>query len=66
MADQSLAKTFAMRESRHLELKCDVFNAFNHTNLSGPDSTIGSSTVGQIHGIVDFRRRMQIGAHLTF
>ncbi len=66
MADLSLAKSFAIRESTHLELKWDVFNAFNHTNLSRPDATIGSSTVGQIHGIDDFKRRMQIGAHITF
>jgi len=65
-ADLSLAKAFTITESAHLELRWDVFNALNQTNLSRPDSTIGSSTVGQIHGIVDFKRRMQIGAHITF
>jgi hypothetical protein len=65
-ADLSLAKSFRITEGTHLELKWDVFNALNQTNLQNPNSTIGSSTVGQIFGIVDFKRRMQIGAHLTF
>jgi hypothetical protein len=65
-ADLSLAKAFTITESARLELKWDVFNALNQTNLARPDSTIGSSTVGQIHGIVDFKRRMQIGAHINF
>jgi len=65
-ADLSLQKTFTFAEKVHLALKWDAFNAFNHTNLTNPNSSVGSSTAGQITGIVDFRRRMQIGAQLTF
>jgi hypothetical protein len=65
-ADLSLQKEFGFTEKAHLELKWDVFNAFNHTNLSNPNSSVDTSTAGQITGIVDFRRRMQIGAQLTF
>ena len=50
----------------HLDLKWDAFNAFNHTNLANPNSSVDTSTAGQITGIVDFKRRMQIGAQLTF
>jgi hypothetical protein len=64
--DLSLQKMFAFNERIHLELKWDAFNAFNHTNLQNPNASVDTSTAGQITGIVDFRRRMQIGAQLTF
>ena len=65
-ADLSLQKSFAFNERVHLDLKWDAFNAFNHENLGNPNSSVDTSTAGQITGIVDFRRRMQIGAQLTF
>ena len=65
-ADLSLQKTFAFSERVHLALKWDAFNAFNHENLANPNASVDTSTAGQITGIVDFRRRMQIGAQLTF
>jgi hypothetical protein len=65
-ADLSLQKAFSISERVHLDLKWDAFNAFNHTNLTNPNSSVDTSTAGQITGIVDFRRRMQIGAQLTF
>lgn len=64
--DIALAKAFRITEGTHLELRWDTFNTTNHTNLSTPNSTVDSATAGQITGIVDFRRRMEIGAHLTF
>ncbi len=64
--DMSLAKSFAITERAHLELKWDVFNALNRTNLANPNAQVDTATAGQITGIVDFKRRMQIGAHLTF
>jgi hypothetical protein len=64
--DLSIAKSFAFTEKTKLELRWDIFNAFNHTNLSNPNSTVDSSTAGQITGIVDFQRRMQIGARFSF
>ncbi len=64
--DLSLAKTFTITERAKLELRWDAFNAFNRVNLGGPNPYVDQSTAGVISGIVDFRRRMQIGAHLTF
>ena len=64
--DLSLAKAFRITEGTHLELRWDAFNAFNQTNLANPNPYVDTATAGQITGIVDFRRRMQIGAHLTF
>jgi outer membrane receptor protein involved in Fe transport len=65
-ADLSLAKTFAISERTKLEFRWDAFNAFNRTNLANPNNNVDTSTAGQITGIQDFMRRMQIGAHLTF
>ena len=65
-ADLSLQKSFKVTEGIHLDLKWDAFNAFNHENLTNPNAAVDTSTAGQITGIVDFRRRMQIGAQLTF
>ena len=68
--DLSLAKSFKITERAKLEFRWDAFNAFNRENLGGPNATITpgnpNSPAGKIFGIVDFRRRMQIGAHITF
>jgi outer membrane receptor protein involved in Fe transport len=66
LIDLSLTKAFAITEKVHLDLKLDAFNALNRENLGNPNNVVGNANAGQITGIVDFRRRMQIGAHLTF
>ena len=68
--DLSLTKTFAITEGVRLALKWDAFNALNHVNLANPTCSgaafVDIGNAGQICSIVDFRRRMQIGAHLSF
>ena len=64
--DLSLEKAFAITERAKLELRLDAFNAFNRTNLGNPNSNVDTSTAGTITGIVDFKRRLQIGAHINF
>jgi outer membrane receptor protein involved in Fe transport len=64
--DLTLAKAFRVTEGSALKLEWAVFNAFNRTNLGDPNSSVDSSTAGQITGIVDFKRRMQIGLHYNF
>jgi outer membrane receptor protein involved in Fe transport len=70
LVDLSLTKSFTFTETTHLDLKWDVFNALNRENLGQPTCAgaafVDISDAGQICSIVDFRRRMQIGAHLTF
>jgi tetratricopeptide (TPR) repeat protein len=46
--------------------QAEAFNAFNHTNLSNPNSTVDSSTAGQIFGISDIMRRYQLSATIRF
>jgi hypothetical protein len=68
--DLSLTKAFAITETTHIDLKWDVFNALNRVNLTTPTCSgaafVDYVNAGQICSIVNFRRRMQIGAHLTF
>jgi outer membrane receptor protein involved in Fe transport len=68
--DLSLTKSFAITEKTHVDLKWDVFNALNRVNLANPTcpgaAFVDIGDAGQICSIVDFRRRMQLGAHLTF
>ncbi len=64
--DLSLLKSLKITEGSRLELKWDAFNAFNRENLASPNPYVDTATAGQITGIVDFRRRMQIDAHITF
>jgi outer membrane receptor protein involved in Fe transport len=70
LVDLSLTKAFVITERMHLDLKWDAFNALNRQNLGQPTCAgaafVDISDAGQICSIVDFRRRMQIGAHLTF
>jgi outer membrane receptor protein involved in Fe transport len=64
--DLSLAKSLTLTERVHLELRWDAFNAFNKQNLANPNNYVDTATAGQITSIEDSRRRMQIGAHITF
>jgi outer membrane receptor protein involved in Fe transport len=70
LVDLSLSKSIAITEKTHLDLKWDAFNSINRQNLGQPTCAgaafVDIADAGQICSIVDFRRRMQIGARLTF
>jgi outer membrane receptor protein involved in Fe transport len=70
LVDLSLSKSIAITEKTHLDLKWDAFNSINRQNLGQPTCAgaafVDIADAGQICSIVDFRRRMQIGAKLTF
>jgi hypothetical protein len=46
--DLSMVKRFKFAESRQLEFRTELFNAFNHTQFFNPDHGGGSSTFGQV------------------
>lgn len=62
--DASVAKSFDLTERFKLQLRGDLFNAFNHTNLSGLVTDISKSTFGRLTSAT--ARSMQIGARLSF
>jgi outer membrane receptor protein involved in Fe transport len=64
--DLSLSRQIRVTEKMNLDLRWDVFNAFNHPNLANPNPVVDSSTAGVISNILYNMRRMQIGAHLSW
>lgn len=48
--DSSVMKNWSILEKYQLQLRFELFNAFNHPIMSNPDNTPGDSTFGQING----------------
>ncbi len=46
----SLQKSFSIKERARLELRADAFNAFNHTQFSGINSTLNFSNANAVSG----------------
>ncbi len=65
--DFSIQKTTKLTERISLELKWDIFNAFNFVNFANPNSDLSDETdFGQITRTVGAPRVMQFGAKLRF
>jgi hypothetical protein len=68
-ADLSLAKTFPIRESLHLEFRADAFNAFNHSNWNSIITTYPSGSAqfpfGMVNGANE-ARIVQVAGKLVF
>lgn len=53
--NMALYKTFTFTERMHLQFRAEFFNAFNHTNPNGPNTTLGAAAFGQISGAKEAR-----------
>jgi hypothetical protein len=63
----SLSKTTQLTERIGLELRWDVFNAFNFANFANPNADLSDETdFGQITRSVGGPRTMQFGVKLKF
>jgi len=60
----SLAKSFPAGERLRLDLRFEVFNAFNRSRFSTGATNIESPTFGQVNSTVNQPRRMQLGLKL--
>ena len=58
--DLTLSKHFDIHDQIFAELKLDAFNVFNRHVFLKPDSGINDDNFGQINGLVDGPRSMQI------
>ena len=63
--DFSLAKNFSLRENVRLQIRTDMFNALNHTNLSGLRTSVNDVFFGQLLSTMG-ARIMQWNARLSF
>jgi hypothetical protein len=64
--DLSLAKKFRLGGGTRLELRAEVFNAFNWVNLGMPSNNVASADFGTITNTVGGPRTTQLGVRLTF
>ncbi|MFZ1129917.1 MAG: TonB-dependent receptor [Terriglobales bacterium] len=66
-ADLSLFKEFGMgkiREAMRLEFRLEAFNAFNHPQFGGPDTTFGDPNFGLIFSQINNPRQLQLALKL--
>ncbi len=67
--DTSLSKEFKIREGKLLQVRAEMFNAFNHQRFAFPDvGYVGSavSSFGTVTATTNNYRRMQFGARFQF
>lgn len=63
--DFSVAKSWKLTERWQIQYRLELFNAFNHTQLNNPDTSVSSASFGQIVSARD-PRIMQMALRLRF
>jgi hypothetical protein len=68
IADWGLDKNFHFTEKFNVQLRWEVFNAFNHANLANPTNNVdpGNTDSGKIHDVSSPMRNQQLGLRLTW
>ena len=64
--DTSLSKEFTIREGKLLQVRAEMFNAFNHQRFAFPDVGSGDGALGQVTSTTNNFCRMQFGARFQF
>jgi hypothetical protein len=65
--DAGLRKNIQIVERMRLQLRFDIFNAFNHPRFGGPDTNPGSATFGRVTPSQQNQARsVELGARLSF
>ena len=65
--DLSLFRSFPLYgETKRLEFRCELFNAFNTPRFDQPDSTIGDQYFGQVSSQANSPRQIQLALKLYF
>ena len=60
-----MSKDVPVGGSVRVQVRVELFNAFNNVNYGNPGSTFGAATFGRISSAGDMRR-MQFGVKLIF
>jgi hypothetical protein len=53
-------------ENNHLEFRAEAFNALNHPQFNGPNTTVGSTAFGKVTSQANNPRQVQLGLKLYF
>ena len=64
--DATLIKTVAIRDRVNFAFRAEAQNIFNHPWFALPNTTLGSSTFGQITSDYNSPRKIQLGGRITF
>ncbi len=64
--DFALHREFALRESLKFQVRAEVFNALNHTNLGTPNRFVNTPQFGTITEVATPAREIQLGARVSF
>jgi hypothetical protein len=64
--DITAMKGFRIREGVELKFRAEFYNAFNHTNFAGPNTTVTSSNFGRITSTFVGPRQIQLALRLVF
>jgi Carboxypeptidase regulatory-like domain/TonB dependent receptor len=66
--DLQIAKNTYLSESERyrVQLRLEMFNAFNHPSLGNPNTGVTSGTFGQIQSFSGTARRLQVAAKFSF
>jgi hypothetical protein len=64
--DFSLFKEFHPYRETSLQLRAEAFNAFNHVQFGNPNTSVNSTSFGQITSQANSPRQLQFGAKLLF
>jgi hypothetical protein len=64
--DTSLSKEFKIRETKALQVRAEMFNAFNHQRFAFPDLGSGDGALGTVTSTTNNFRKMQFGARFQF
>jgi len=65
----SLFKQFrltALREGARLDFRIEAFNALNHPQFAGPNTTVGAAAFGRVTAQANSPRQVQLGLKLYF
>jgi hypothetical protein len=63
--DMGIFRDFTVREKYRMQFRAEWTNFFNQVSLNAPNSTLTSSTFGQITGAANMRQ-LQLGLRLAF
>jgi hypothetical protein len=62
----ALSRRLGAGEGRHVEMRIEMFNVFNHVNLGNPNVTVGNANFGRITATSGGPRIMQFAAKYVF